>query len=196
MQQGVPVFVFRLASLTGPLQKELNAIPEDRRYKRMYVQFNADPHATNPLLLPNSIALHEFMLHFTLPFCSALPRLTSSSPDVDASMPAQLQPPPPITASTSIIDLGGVSLGSMWSLRRHLQQGSELATAHYPETIHQIAIVNAPTFFPTIWSWIKVRRSFCSRYRENHTSSPVRPGSMRVPETRSTSLALILVLPS
>jgi hypothetical protein len=46
----------------------------------------------------------------------------------------------------------------MWSLRRHLQQASELATAHYPETIHQIAIVNAPAFFPTIWSWIKVRR--------------------------------------
>src|SRR6266850_2218888 len=37
MQQGVPVYVFRLASLAGPLQKELNAIPEDRRYKRMCV---------------------------------------------------------------------------------------------------------------------------------------------------------------
>jgi hypothetical protein len=47
----------------------------------------------------------------------------------------------------------------MWSLRRHLQQASELATAHYPETIHTIAIVNAPAFFPTIWNWIKVRRS-------------------------------------
>jgi len=43
----------------------------------------------------------------------------------------------------------------MWSLRRHLQQASELATAHYPETLHRIAIVNAPAFFPTVWSWIK-----------------------------------------
>jgi hypothetical protein len=45
----------------------------------------------------------------------------------------------------------------MWSLRRHLQQASELATAHYPETLHTIAIVNAPAFFPVVWSWIKVR---------------------------------------
>jgi hypothetical protein len=43
----------------------------------------------------------------------------------------------------------------MWSLRRHLQQASELATAHYPETLHTIVVVNAPSFFPTVWSWIK-----------------------------------------
>jgi hypothetical protein len=48
----------------------------------------------------------------------------------------------------------------MWSLRRHLQQASELATAHYPETLHTIAVVNAPSFFPTVWSWIKVRCLF------------------------------------
>lgn len=36
-QHGIPVYVFRLASLTGSLQKELNAVPEDRRYKRMCV---------------------------------------------------------------------------------------------------------------------------------------------------------------
>lgn len=36
-QNGIPVYVFRLASLTGTLQKELNAIPEERRYQRMYV---------------------------------------------------------------------------------------------------------------------------------------------------------------
>jgi hypothetical protein len=143
------------------------------------------------------------MLHFSLPFCSALPRPpppASPSPGASASGPAQPHPLPPITASTSIIDLDGVSLGLMWSLRRHLQQASELATAHYPETIHTIAIVNAPAFFPTIWSWIKVRRPLCSQYRETayspHRRRSLRPGSMRVPETRSTSLVPILVLPS
>ena len=122
---------------------------------RLLLEFS--PHAEANAT--NRVALHELMLRFSLPFCSALPRpsppasSTSSEPT-----PAQPQPPPPITASTSIIDLGGVSLSLMWSLRRHLQQASELATAHYPETIHQIAVVNAPAFFPTIWSWIKVRR--------------------------------------
>ncbi|KAH9973921.1 CRAL/TRIO domain-containing protein [Russula compacta] len=131
-KNGIPLYIFRLASLTGPLQKELSAVSEERRLQRI-------------------IALWEFMSRFILPFCSALPRPspTSSSP------PPLSGPPSPITATTSIIDLGGVSLGLMWSLRHHLQQASELATAHYPETLHRIAIVNAPAFFPTVWSWIK-----------------------------------------
>jgi hypothetical protein len=36
-KNGIPVYVFRLASLTGTLQKELNAVPEERRYQRMCV---------------------------------------------------------------------------------------------------------------------------------------------------------------
>lgn len=36
-QHGIPVYVFRLASLTGALQKELDSIPEVRRYQRMCV---------------------------------------------------------------------------------------------------------------------------------------------------------------
>ncbi|KAI0274283.1 CRAL-TRIO domain-containing protein [Russula aff. rugulosa BPL654] len=133
-KHGIPVYVFRLASLAGSLQKELNAVPEDRRYQRI-------------------VALWEFMSRFTFPFCSALPH--PSSPPSSSTESSPTLPLPPITSTTSIIDLGGVSLGLMWSLRRHLQQASELATAHYPETLHTIAIVNAPTFFPTVWSWIK-----------------------------------------
>lgn len=120
----------------------------------------------------NRVALHELTLRFTLPFCSALPRPSSPASSTSGEpASAQLQPPPPITSSTSIVDLGGVSLSLMWSLRRHLQQASELATAHYPETIHQIAVVNAPTFFPTIWSWIKVRRPVSSDYGRAHIPS-------------------------
>ncbi|THH14014.1 hypothetical protein EW146_g6271 [Bondarzewia mesenterica] len=88
------------------------------------------------------VALWEFMSQFTLPLCSALPHPGA--------------PVTPISAVTSIIDLSNVSLGTMWSLRHHLQQASELATAHYPETLHTIAVVNAPVFFPTVWGWIKV----------------------------------------
>lgn len=44
----------------------------------------------------------------------------------------------------------------MWRLRNHLQEASRLATANYPETLGTIAVVNAPSFFPTVWGWIKV----------------------------------------
>lgn len=62
----------------------------------------------------------------------------------------------PISSTTSIIDLADVSIGSLWKWKSHLQQASALATANYPETLGSIAIVNAPSFFPTVWGWIKV----------------------------------------
>lgn len=44
---------------------------------------------------------------------------------------------------------------SLWRLRSHLQESSQLATSNYPETLHIVAVVNSPSFFPTIWGWIK-----------------------------------------
>ncbi|KAF8158513.1 CRAL/TRIO domain-containing protein [Crassisporium funariophilum] len=86
------------------------------------------------------IALYERMTRFTFPLCSHLPHPTS---------------PTPISSTTTIIDLEDVSFGSMWRLRNVLQEASKLSTANYPETLHVIAIVNSPSFFPTIWNWIK-----------------------------------------
>ncbi|KAF7365466.1 CRAL/TRIO domain-containing protein [Mycena venus] len=88
---------------------------------------------------PTSIALYEWMVRFTLPLCSFLPHPTET----------------PITCVVTIIDLQDVSIGSMWTLRSHLSESAKLATANYPETLSTIAIVNAPSFFPTIWGWIK-----------------------------------------
>ncbi|PWN36506.1 CRAL/TRIO domain-containing protein [Meira miltonrushii] len=54
-----------------------------------------------------------------------------------------------------IVDLGGASLGMMWTLRNHLKQASVLNSAHYPETLGTLALVNVPTFFTTLWGWIQ-----------------------------------------
>ncbi|KAF8904093.1 CRAL/TRIO domain-containing protein [Gymnopilus junonius] len=86
------------------------------------------------------VVLYEFMDRFTFPLCSHLPRATS---------------PIPVSSTTTIIDLENVSFTSMWRLRNHLQEASRMSTANYPETLHHIAIVNSPSFFPTIWNWIK-----------------------------------------
>ncbi|KAI0785194.1 CRAL/TRIO domain-containing protein [Abortiporus biennis] len=127
-KNGLPVYVYRLASLKGDIQTELNATPPERRYQRI-------------------IALYETMTRFVLPLCSHLPR-----PDSSTATPT---PTPPVSSVTTIIDLEHVSLTSMWSLRNHLQEASALATANYPETLNTIAVVNSPSFFPTVWGWIK-----------------------------------------
>jgi len=118
---GIPVYVYRLASLE-PLSKEIFAVKPERRYQRI-------------------VALWEFMARFTHPLCSYLPHSTS---------------PTPICSTVSIIDFDNVSFKSLWNLRGHLQEASALATANYPETLHTIAVVNAPSFFPTVWGWVKV----------------------------------------
>lgn len=80
------------------------------------------------------------MTRFIFPLCSYLPHPTS---------------PHPISSVTTIIDLEHVSISTLWSLRSHLQESSILGTANYPETLASTIIVNSPTFFPTIWGWIK-----------------------------------------
>lgn len=115
---GLPVYVYRLASLDAPLRKELETVPSKRRYQRIVV-------------------LYEAMTRFVLLLCS------------------HLVAPTPVSSVTTIIDLEQVSLSAMWSLRSHLQVASTMATANYPETLSTIAIVNSPSFFPTMWKWIK-----------------------------------------
>jgi len=119
-KNGMPVYVYHLASLDSAIQKELSAAPPERRYQRI-------------------IVLYETMVRFLMPLCSHLPHPTQA----------------PISCGVTIIDLQDVAIGSMWTLRSHLSEASRLATANYPETLSTIAIVNAPSFFPTIWGWIK-----------------------------------------
>lgn len=143
------MYVYRLASLE-PLSKEIFAVKPERRYQRMYID------CLHPIFVSLSdsfcrVALWELMGQFTLPLCSNLPHSTS---------------PTPICSAVSIIDFDNVSFKSLWNLRGHLQEASTLATANYPETLQAIAVVNAPSFFPTVWGWIKVpRHSFYKAYR-------------------------------
>ncbi|MCJ1358514.1 MAG: hypothetical protein MMC33_008514 [Icmadophila ericetorum] len=53
-----------------------------------------------------------------------------------------------------IIDLKGVGVKHLWSLRSYLQKLGATATAHYPEAVEKIFIIGAPSFFPTLYSFI------------------------------------------
>lgn len=61
----------------------------------------------------------------------------------------------PITLSTNIVDISNVGLKQFWNLKGHMQAASQLATAHYPETLDRIFIIGAPIFFSTVWAWVK-----------------------------------------
>ncbi|GAA5822862.1 hypothetical protein JCM3770_003202 [Rhodotorula araucariae] len=91
-------------------------------------------------LEPRMIALYEHMVQFVLPFCSSVPHE---------------HPETPISGCATIVDVSNVSLMRFWQLKGHMQRASVLATARYAETLGAIYLVGAPSFFATVWSWIK-----------------------------------------
>lgn len=71
-------------------------------------------------------ALYENLVRFVLPLCSAIPD--------------RPQPETPVSLSNNIVDISGVSLKQFWNLKGHMQDASQLATAHYPETLDRIFV--------------------------------------------------------
>ena len=72
-------------------------------------------------------ALYENLVRFVSPWCTAIP-----------SRPYAVTTP--ITQGINIIDVSGLGLRQFWSLKSHLQDSSQLATAHYPETLDKIFV--------------------------------------------------------
>ncbi|KIY47637.1 CRAL/TRIO domain-containing protein [Fistulina hepatica ATCC 64428] len=136
-RDGFPVYVYKVAALV-PIRKELEAVPPERRYQRI-------------------VALWETMRLFALPLCNSLPH--PGVPPLHTKADTLGQPPSivpnEICAVTSIVDLADVSFSTIWNLRNHLSEASRLATAYYPETLNATVVVNCPSYFPTIWGWLK-----------------------------------------
>ncbi|KAF2738023.1 CRAL/TRIO domain-containing protein [Polyplosphaeria fusca] len=129
-KRGIPVFVFEVAPLNS---KNISA----------YEKNLAKATLTSPTVPTKSLrlfALYESLTRFVMPLCSAIPRN---------------HPETPISMSNNIVDISGVGLKQFWNLKNHMQDASQLATAHYPETLDRIFIIGAPAFFPTVWGWIK-----------------------------------------
>ncbi|KAJ5183034.1 hypothetical protein N7492_000650 [Penicillium capsulatum] len=132
-RRGIPVYVFEIRHLDNKGMASFNSTMETG---------TPDSHKSSsvPARLLNLFALYENLLNFVMPLCSSL---------------ARPNPETPIVTSTNIVDVSGVGLKQFWNLKSHMQDASVLATAHYPETLDRIFIIGAPSFFPTVWSWIK-----------------------------------------
>jgi len=63
--------------------------------------------------------------------------------------------PTPVDGTSNIIDMDGLSFYQAWNLRALLQETSTLSNANYPETMGMTWIINAPSFFSTVWSYIQ-----------------------------------------
>ncbi|KAL1998582.1 hypothetical protein VTN02DRAFT_5934 [Thermoascus thermophilus] len=133
-RRGIPIYVYVI--------KHLNSKNMAAYSSKVSSTTTAETHKSSsvPARLLRLFALYENLLRFVMPLCSELPRPN---------------PETPIVTSTNIVDISGVGLKQFWNLKGHMQDASVLATAHYPETLDRIFIIGAPSFFPTVWGWIK-----------------------------------------
>ncbi|KAJ7175842.1 CRAL-TRIO domain-containing protein, partial [Mycena filopes] len=61
----------------------------------------------------------------------------------------------PIGSVLVIVDLKGFSLAKFWQMKGLARQSFQISQDYFPETMGQLAIVNAPSGFPFIWSMLK-----------------------------------------
>ncbi|EFY99862.1 CRAL/TRIO domain protein [Metarhizium robertsii] len=134
-RRGIPLYVFEIKNLDSKTVSEYERLGA----KSTFSDAQTDGKTTPGLL--RLFALYENLTRFSQPFCTQL--TDREFPDV------------PITMSTNIVDVSGVGLKQFWNLKGHMQAASQLATAHYPETLDRIFIIGAPFFFSTVWGWIK-----------------------------------------
>ena len=80
----------------------------------------------SPTRMLRLFALYENLTRFVMPLCS--------------SVPGRPNPETPVDQSNNIVDISRVGLKQFWNLRSHMQDASQLATAHYPETLDRIFV--------------------------------------------------------
>ncbi|KAM0274268.1 hypothetical protein ACHAQH_008027 [Verticillium albo-atrum] len=135
-RRGIPLYVFEIKTLDSKAVADYEKQGKDGK-----AISEAKSDGRTPQGLLRLFALYENLTRFNMPFCTQLQ---------DREFPGT-----PITMSTNIVDIHGVSLRQFWNLKNHMQAASQLATAHYPETLDRIFVIGAPGFFTTVWGWIK-----------------------------------------
>ncbi|EPE06514.1 cral trio domain-containing protein [Ophiostoma piceae UAMH 11346] len=137
-KRGIPLYLFEIRHLDS---KTISTYEKtaNNTYSKAVPAPGSDKTASRMLRL---FALYENLTRFAQPLCTEMP-------DREHAVTT------PITLSTNIVDVSGVSLRQFWNLKSHMQSASTLATAHYPETLDRIFIIGAPMFFSTVWGWVK-----------------------------------------
>lgn len=132
-KRGLPLYLFEVSHLDHKAVAAYQSHVDSKS--------DAPKSSKVPIKMLRLFALYENLCRFVMPLCSAVS--TREHPET------------PVSQSNNIVDISGVGIRQFWNLKNHMQDASLLATAHYPETLDRIFLIGAPSFFPTVWSWIK-----------------------------------------
>lgn len=122
-RRGIPVYLFEIRHLDS---KTVAAYEKSAATTYSKVEAPKDVKATKDARMVRLFALYENLTRFVQPLCTQMTDRDNAKT--------------PITLSTNIVDVSGVSLRQFWNLKSHMQVASQLATAHYPETLDKIFV--------------------------------------------------------
>ncbi|KAJ6001571.1 hypothetical protein N7499_002526 [Penicillium canescens] len=137
-KNGVPICMFDLAYL----DKDGLASWEKSRQSPGWKYSPSEEHQPpTPDMIQSASIFHDSLTRFVLPLCSMMKDRPNSSV--------------PITNFVYLVDASNLGLKQGWSVRFFAQEISWLLSTCYPETIQRIFVCNAPSYFATIWKYLK-----------------------------------------
>ena len=134
-KRGIPVYLFEVHKLNSKRMSAFfasvaKAGKEAQKQKEKEAKAKGGSTAASDAGTANRLlrlfALYENLTRFVMPLCSAVPGREHAETPVDQS--------------NNIVDISKVGLKQFWNLRTHMQDASQLATAHYPETLDRIFV--------------------------------------------------------
>ncbi|RMZ04662.1 hypothetical protein D0862_05217 [Hortaea werneckii] len=138
-KRGIPFYVYEIGQVDAKAVSAYSSDRDNSSSSKSKSTNTTSPQTPRKML--RLFALYENLCRFVLPLCSLVPDRSHSET--------------PISQSSNVVDLSNVGITKFWSLRNHMSDASQLATAHYPETLDRIFVVGAPSFFPTVWEYAK-----------------------------------------
>ncbi|KAL8815827.1 MAG: hypothetical protein Q9223_005075 [Gallowayella weberi] len=98
---------------------------------------SASEHAVSPDML-RAFVVFDSLTRFVMPLCSG----AAGGPD-------------PVHKTLHLVDITGIGIRQFWNLRQYVQDLARLLSGNYPEILDTVFVIGAPSYFSTIWGWIK-----------------------------------------
>ncbi|KAL8675548.1 MAG: hypothetical protein Q9168_000060 [Polycauliona sp. 1 TL-2023] len=133
-KRGVPICIFDFGKLDS---KTMNAYKEASASIYGMQKRGSSEHAVSAEVL-RSFIVYDSLTRFVMPLCSGI----AGGPD-------------PVHKTLQIVDITGIGLRQVWNMRAYVQDLAKLLSGNYPEILDRVFLIGAPSYFSTIWGWIK-----------------------------------------
>ncbi|KAL8775729.1 MAG: hypothetical protein Q9203_003880 [Teloschistes exilis] len=133
-KRGLPILIFDFTKFDS---KMINAYKKASPSIYGMKLDSTSEHAISPDLL-RAFVVFDNMTRFVLPLCSGAP----GGPD-------------PVHKTLHLVDITGIGIRQVWNLRGYIQDLSRLLSRNYPEILDHVFLIGAPSYFSTIWGWVK-----------------------------------------